>query len=148
MIRKPLVLWSLCSLFALVVAPALRADDDHHRCSLRNVSGDWGFTTNGTRIGVGPVAGAGVFTLDKNGNILDGAQTVSFNGTVADETFSGTYTVNDDCTGQATVVVASPIAPRTSHLNLVFVGDSNAVRMIFTDAGTILTVDGRKVDPH
>jgi hypothetical protein len=137
----------LCTLLVLAFAPALLADD-HHGCSYRSVSGDWGFTTNGTRIGVGAVAGAGVFTLDKNGNILNGAQTVSFNGTIADETFSGTYVVNSDCTGSATVVVLSPIAPRTSNLNLVFVGNSNGVRMIFTDDGTILTVDGKRLFPH
>ena len=135
----------LCTLLVLGIAPALLAHDDHG-CALRSVSGDWGFTTNGTRIGVGAVAGVGGFTLDKNGNILNGAQTVSFNGTVAEETFSGTYKVNSDCTSSAQVVVVSPIAPRTSNLNLIFVGDSNGVRMIFTDSGTILTVDGKKLD--
>lgn len=128
----------------LLVAPALYAND-HHGCTLRKLSGDWGYTTNGTRVGVGPVAGAGSYSADRDGNILDGKQTVSFNGLIADETFSGTYTVNDDCTGSAVVVVASPVAPRTSHLNIVWINDGDDVRMVFTDAGTVLTVDGKRI---
>ncbi|MFY9550956.1 MAG: hypothetical protein WAU32_07385 [Thermoanaerobaculia bacterium] len=128
----------------LSVAPAMRADDDNRGCTYRTVSGDWGYTSAGTRIGVGAIAAVGSFTLDKGGNVLDGKQTVSFNGVIADETFSGKYSLNDDCTASAVVVVASPIAPRTSHLDLVFISDSNGVRMLFTDAGTILTVDGKK----
>jgi len=129
---------------ALGVAPALLAHDDGP-CSFRSVSGDWGYTSSGTRIGVGPVAGVGAATLDRSGNVV-GSQTVSFNGIIANETLTGTYTVNSDCTGSLTVVVSSPIAPRTSHLNLMFVSDSKAVRMIFTDDGTILTLDGNKLN--
>ena len=144
--RKTAIGTLLSVLLVLGSSPSLLAHDG--RCSLHSVSGSWGFTTNGIRNGVGPVAGAGVFTLDRNGNILDGAQTVSFNGVIADETLTGTYTVGDDCTGSATVDVASPIAPRTSHLNLIFVGDGNALRAIFTDADTILTVDAKRIDPR
>ena len=132
------------ALGTLLAAGAVLAED--HSCNTHNVSGDWGYTSTGTRVGVGPVAAVGTFTLDRSGNVLDGKQTVSFNGTIADETLSGTYTLNDDCTASATVVVTSPIAPRTSHLDLVFVDGSDGVRMIFTDAGTILTVDGRKLN--
>jgi len=128
----------------LSLAPALLAHDDGP-CSYSSVSGDWGFTSSGTRVGVGPVAGVGTATLEKSGNV-DGAQTVSFNGIIANETFTGTYTVNSDCTGSLTVVVSSPIAPRTSHLNLMFVSNSRAVRAIFTDDGTTLTMDGKKLD--
>jgi len=134
---------------ALARTPALLADDGHgHRCSSGSAAGAYGYTSTGTRIGLGPVAGAGLVTLGRDGSV-DGKQTVSFNGTIANETFSGTYTVNDDCTGQLTVDVVSsiPAFNRTSSLDLVWVNHSDAIHAIFTGAGTIITIDGQKVNP-
>jgi len=145
MSRKLSLASILCAIVTLGASSALLAHDGP--CTYRSVSGDWGYTTDGTRNGVGLVAGAGGLTLDRNGNVSNGAQTVSFAGTIAEETFSGTYTLNSDCTASMTVDVVSPIAPRTSHLNLIFVSDSNGVLGIFADDGTILTVNGKKLAP-
>jgi hypothetical protein len=142
--RTSTIIPILCTILVLSLAPALVAED-HHGCSYASVAGHYGYTTNGTRNGVGLIAGAGIVTLDRNGNVTDGKQTVSFAGTIADETFSGTYIVNSDCTGSTTLVVASPIAPRTSNLDLVWDDDSSQFRLIFTNAGTIITGDGKKL---
>jgi hypothetical protein len=133
----------LCVAFAATLAPAATAED--HACSNRSVAGSYGYTTTGTRLGIGPVAGVGVFTLDRTGD-LSGKQTVSFNGVIANETYTGTYAVNSDCTGAATLVVNSsiPAFNRTSTLDLVWVDNSSAIRMIFTNAQTIITVDAKK----
>jgi len=137
-----------CVVVAATIAPAARADG--HACSNRSVAGTYGYTTTGTRLGIGPVAGVGIFTLDRNGNVLSGKQTVSFNGVIADETYTGTYTVNSDCTGTGTLVVVSsiPAFNRTSNLDLVWVDNSSALRAIFTNAGTIITVDAKKMFPE
>ena len=137
-----------CVVLAATLAPAARADD--HGCSNGSVAGKYGYTTTGTRLGIGPVAGVGIFTLDRNGNVLGGKQTVSFNGTIADETYTGTYTVNSDCTGTAILVVVSsiPAFNRTSNLDLVWVDNSSALRAIFTNAQTIITVDAKKLFPE
>ena len=136
-----------CVVLAATLAPAARADD--HGCSNGSVAGKYGYTTTGTRLGIGPIAGVGIVTLDRNGNVLGGKQTVSFNGVIADETYTGTYTVNSDCTGTATLVVLSsiPAFNRTSTLDLVWVDNSSAIRMIFTNAQTIITVDAKKLFP-
>jgi hypothetical protein len=142
MIRKALQL-TLAASF-LLSAPAAFAHE-HHGCSARNVAGDWAYSGTGVRNGVGPVAAVGRYTLDVEGNSV-GQQTVSFNGVVVEETWTGTNTLNEeDCTGTLTVVVSSPIAPRTSHLNYVYADDGNEVLAIFTDAGTILTTQGKKI---
>ncbi|MEP6993713.1 MAG: hypothetical protein ABI968_04250 [Acidobacteriota bacterium] len=135
----------LCTLLVVGFAPALLAEDGHHGCSARSVAGAFGYVTTGIRNGVGPVAGAGQLTFHSDGTISDGKQTVSFNGVIADETFSGTFTVNADCSGSFTVDVASPIAPRTSHVNIVWTGDSNSAKAIFTDPDTILTADAKRI---
>jgi hypothetical protein len=147
--RTAVLISSLATL-ALSIAPAARADGHHHRCSLRGVAGTFGYVTSGTRIGVGPVAGAGILTFDGDGNVVDGKQTVSFNGTIATETYSGTYTVAEDCTGSFTVVVTSsvPVFNRTSTVDLVWEDDANAAHAVFAGAGTIITADARRLFSH
>jgi len=134
----------------LSIAPAALADGQHRSCSLRSVSGSFGYVTSGTRNGIGPIAGVGALTFTDNGLVLDGKQTVSFGGTIATETYSGTYTVDEDCRGSFTVVVTSsvPAFNRTSVLDVVWEDHANAAHAIFTSAGTIITADARRIFSH
>jgi hypothetical protein len=90
----------LAAVFAIglvvVLAGASYADDGG--CSLARSAGKYSFTDTGTIVGVGQRAAVGVFTLDGAGNLIDGSATSSLNGSIAVETFNGTYTVNSDCT--------------------------------------------------
>jgi hypothetical protein len=123
------------------ITPAAQA----RSCSLSGVAGTYGYTTTGTIPTLGAVAGVGHVTLDAGGN-LTGAQTVSFNGAIVPETLSGTYTVNADCTGTATVnVFHGGVLARTSNLNVVYDNNQRELRAIFLTAGTVLTVNGRKM---
>jgi hypothetical protein len=126
-------------------APALLAHE-HHSCSMRDVAATYGYTVNGTRNGVGLAASVGTVTLDTSGNLV-GTQTASFAGTIVTETLSGTYTVNDDCTGSAVINVVSsiPAFNRISDINLVWDDDGEKLRFIFTNSGTILTGDGQQM---
>ena len=140
--RTSRVIPIFCILIAVGLAPSLLADE---QCTLRSVAGDFGYTVTGTRLPVGPAASVGTLTLDRFGNLM-GVQTLSLNGTVVQgEVLTGTYTVNPDCTGSSVIVVSNTLFPRTSHLNVVWVNSSTELRAIFTDAGTILTVDGKKL---
>jgi hypothetical protein len=122
------------------IAPAAQA----RSCSLQGVAGRYGYTTTGTIPTLGAVAGVGHVTLDASGN-LTGAQTVSFNGAIVPETLSGTYTVNADCTGTATInVYHGDVLARTTNINLVYVHEQREFRAIFLTPGTVLTVNGRK----
>ena len=136
------------TLLVLCLSSVLMAEDDHHGCSYRSVAGTFGYVVTGIRNGVGPVAGVGQLNFHRDGTISDGKQTVSFNGVIADETYSGTFTVNSDCSGSFTVDVISPIAPRTSHVDLVWVGDADGAKAMFTDADTILTADAKRIAIH
>ena len=136
--RTTLRLILFASLIAL--APAAQA----RSCSLSGVAGAYGYTTSGSIPTLGAIAGLGHITLDSAGN-LTGAQTVSFNGTIVPETLSGTYTVNADCTGTATInVYHGGVLARTTNLNVVYVNEQRELRAIFLTAGTALTVNGRK----
>lgn len=69
-------------------------------CSPSQVTGKWAAWTHGNVNGVGPRVSAAIFTLDTAGNVSNGKATSSLHGTVIPETFSGTYSVNPDCTGE------------------------------------------------
>jgi hypothetical protein len=140
----------------LVLAGSVSAHaDDSRHCSLASVAGAYGFTTNGTIPALGPVAATGTFTQDASGN-LTGSQTRSLSGAIADETFTGTATVNSDCTGIDTIQVFQDGAPvRTSTLHVVYDDNAREARAIFTSLVLqngpslpgILTIEARKIFP-
>jgi hypothetical protein len=122
-------------------------------CSLYGAAGNWGFTDNGTVIGVGPRIATGVFTLDDKGNLLNGIATSSLNGSIADETFSGTYTVSSNCTGTLTGnIYISGVLAYTVTVNLAFDQNGDHMRGLFTSAvesdgtalSTVIALDADK----
>ena len=116
-------------------------------------AGNYAFTDNGTVIGVGPRTAVGVFTLDGAGNLINGVATSSLNGSIAQETFSGTYTVNSDCTGTGSVTIYSggeEILALT--MNVSFDNAMNEMRAIFSSVSlpngqqlpTVINLQARK----
>ena len=147
----------LASFIVGMVATAGAEDDS--RCSNATASGKWGFTTSGTVFlpptGVAvPAVIVGRFTLDASGNLV-GTQTRSLNGAMNDETFSGTITVNPDCTATFAVsVFHSGVLNRTATSDLVFLNSLREYRGVFTSAisepsgtsiATVLEMDGKKI---
>jgi hypothetical protein len=132
--------------FALGVSLATTA---HAACSVASVAGSYGYTTNGfvaTPSGAFvPVAAAGRIVFDGQGNV-SGTQTRVLAGSPLDETYSGTYKVNGDCTGSFTVVVSPDT--RTSTVNLVWSDNTNAANAVFTNPGFILTAVARRIHPR
>jgi hypothetical protein len=136
------------------LAPAARAQDEPG-CSNASVAGKWGFTTNGTVVGIGPRASLGIFTLDGAGNLVNGKATASLNGSVTDETFAGTYSVNPDCTGKLAIQIFDLPGNKilTATLDLVFDNNVRELRAIFTSAvlpnstplATVITVQAKRL---
>ena len=135
-------------------AATVRADGGAG-CSLASVAGKWGFTTNGTVVGIGPRDSLGIFTLDGAGNLVNGKATASLNGSVTDEAFAGTYSVNPDCTGKLAIVISDPSGNKilTATLDLVFDNNVRELRALFTSAvlpnntplATVITVDAKRL---
>jgi hypothetical protein len=87
------------------------------------------------------------------GNLQNGVATSSLNGAIASETFSGTYTVNPDCTGTINVnIYASGSEILIVTLNTAFDEDMKHMRGIFTSVttpdgtllSTVINFDARK----
>src|SRR5271165_2797064 len=82
------------------LAPAAQAGQ---RCSTAKAAGTWGFTLTGTLFVPNPVPGAAVgrLTIDTAGNV-SGTEARNVGGGFANETTTGSWTVNSDCTGTLT----------------------------------------------
>jgi hypothetical protein len=118
-----------------------------HECTVSDAAGRYGYTNSGTIVTppVGPFTAVGHATLSENGT-FSGAQTTSIAGNFAEETIQGTFTVNPDCTGSATVYVyhGSTLA-RTSLLKLVWDIHQNEFRAILLTPGTNVSLEARKM---
>jgi hypothetical protein len=123
------VLGGVFFLASLLIVPAANAQS----CSLTGSAGKYGFTLTGVVIlGTGPVpiAAVGRAALDATGNV-SGTESRSVGGGFADETFTGTYSVNPDCTGTATLnFYESGQLVRTSILSILFDNNEREIRMV------------------
>jgi hypothetical protein len=137
----------------IVSMSAFAQAKEQHECSLARSAGNWSFTDNGTVIGVGPRTAVGVLTLDGKGNLLNGVATSSLNGTIADETFFGTYTVNPDCTGTVSAqIFASGTEILALTMNISFDCGMTELRGVFTSVTapgctvlpTVINLEARK----
>ena len=102
-------------------------------CSLETVAGNWGFTLTGTLLPpTGPVPAAAVGTLAANGaGNISGTEARNVGGGFANETITGTWTVNPDCTATGTVkIYESGALVRTSGISLVFDENSTEWRLV------------------
>src|ERR1700686_3103477 len=130
---------------------------DH--CSNAKAAGTWGLTLTGTLIlPTGPVPGAAVarVRIDADGK-TSGTEARNVGGGFANETLTGSLTVNSDCTATVTAIVyESGVLVGTVVLATVFVDDSNKVRMVqesltLPDGTTIpvvITVEGIRLFPE
>jgi len=114
---------------------ALAKDDDGPRCTIHSARGTYGFALLGTLPIAGLVSTGGATTFDGQGN-QSGKFTVITSVSVEQFTFAGTYTVNSDCTGTATLVISPPLfGAGTVHLSAVGTNNNTELKWLVTDPG-------------
>jgi hypothetical protein len=132
--------------FAVALAPAARALS---QCGPGTVAGSYAYNFSGfislSATQVLPASAAGRITFDGRGQV-SGTQTRSVAGSALDETYSGTYTVNPDCTGSFTVNVQPDT--RVSTVKVEWANNTNDVYFVFTNPGFTLTGTGKRVSPR
>ncbi|MES2019054.1 MAG: hypothetical protein V4484_21380 [Pseudomonadota bacterium] len=89
-------------------------------------------TTAGTRL----IAGSGTMQFNADGSIVR-ALTVSIDGQIESPTHSGTYVINQDCTGEALINVPFGV----ESWKFAVVGRGNAI--LFVNGTTGIVVSGR-----
>jgi hypothetical protein len=108
----------------LVFASMIAVGSASASCSNANVKGVWGYLV-GSAVGQWSANGDGSFT---------GSQTVSQNGVIETQTFTGTYSVAKNCTGSATIDVTGG---GSVTLNLVVDDAKKGFQAIDTESGVV-----------
>jgi hypothetical protein len=114
----------------------VRASSRH--CTIGTVSGSYAYTASGfvtqpipqAQIPAGPFAVNSLLTLSGGNFSFKGTQ--SFNGVIVPAVGTGTYTVNDDCTGSATDTNGTPY-------QFVIADGGNEVRILLGVPNTVVT---------
>ena len=152
--RTTLVIISVVTLGMGLMTAAYAEDDGG--CSTAKAAGTWGFTLTGTLVlPTGPVPGAAVgrLSLQAGGNV-SGTESRNVGGGFANETVTGSWTVNPDCTATVTVnIYESGTLVRTSVLAAVFVDHLSKIRAVQesltlpdgNNVPAVITVDGNKL---
>ena len=131
---------------ALSVAPTARADDKG--CSVASLQGTFAYTGTGFNVtpagAAAPFAEVGTQTFDGKGATTT-TFTASANGNIFQITFTGTYTVNPDCTGTMTLLTPAPNP--TVTLFFAMADNLNEFHAIETLPGVVVTRIGRRLFP-
>ncbi len=109
----------------LVFATMIAVGPASATCSNATLNGVWGFIVG---------AAVGQFTADGKGNLTNGSQTVSQNGVIKTQTFTGTYSVSTNCTGHVT---ANITGGGTATANIVADDGNKGLQVIDTISGGV-----------
>jgi hypothetical protein len=108
------------------------------RCSIGTVNGSYAYSASGTiiqpipqlQIPAGPFVVTSLLTLSGGSFTFKGTQ--SFNGAIVPAMGTGTYTVNDDCTGAAVDSVGTPYS-------FVVADNGDEIRIMLGIPGTAIS---------
>jgi hypothetical protein len=124
----------------------VRADDEDttsleaaDTCSDASLHGSYGFNFHGVNLKpdgtrASEFAGVGVERFDGHGAITSGRLIAAFGGQPAAPTFTGTYSLNADCTGTKTITING----QPSHYAIILVDRGRQIETATTDPGTLL----------
>jgi len=111
-------------------------------CDASSFLGGYGYALSGYSYDVQGniyiLAGAGRMVVDGKGGVT-GTDTFSLDGTIAHRTYTGTYSMNDDCTGSIVLQVTAGGTSATSHGDIVAVNNAREINFIQTDPNVILS---------
>jgi len=162
--------WMLATAVALLaVSGAARADDkdkEKEVCSLATLQGDYGFTISGQILGgmsPGPVNGVALTTFDGQGGLTQTDFVVKSGAPAGPPSAfrtgeTGSYTVNSDCTGTATIHFPEATPPQEVVLMFVIVNHGRGIRTVvaalyvgpgiasMTPTAAQITSEGTKVE--
>jgi len=120
---------------------------DSHGQGNATIRGTYAFTIHGTIFlpngATLLIDGIAKTTFDGNGNLTQ-VDAVADNGnlTLGWRPGTGTYSVNPDCTGTQTIVIAGT---PDLHLQFIVAQSGNTIHQVVTDPGVAVTAEGERV---
>lgn len=134
-------------LLMLFAVPAFAHSNKDDRCTTSDIVGVYGFKGDGFVVGEvegypqGPLATVGTLTFNRDGT-WQVKQNVSANGTLRrNVTFSGTYTLNPDCT----FALVAPIISDSPIDIGIFIADGREFLMLPEVEGFAVTFVGKRL---
>jgi hypothetical protein len=127
-------------LLAFAVAIALDIPAAAQDCTLATVKGTYTYSNSGfavTQDNFFFFAGMGVLTADGDGRV-EGKDTTSTDGQIQRRSWTGTYRVNEDCTGTMSIRVSTPAGTFTGAFDIVANPNGKEVQFIQTDTGAVI----------
>ena len=129
-----------CILLAAAASSAGYAQSTSPNCNNRLITGTFGFTIQGTKLGgsgpIGQQVGVAMTEFDGKGNLTQ-IDTVTVAGEIVSDwthtAATGTYSVNSDCTGTFTINFTD--GRPTIVANFVVVSGGNEIDTVVTSAG-------------
>jgi hypothetical protein len=144
--------WFALAALALMIAgaPSLRAE---RKCSARDYRGTYAFYSNGLLLSlppeaaalIGPIAQAGTFTSDGEGNI-DSRLTVSWNGYILPGDTPIKYTITPDCVLSMSLTLPPPVNAPATFLGVLSHSERQMTLTISSPPGTLVVGDHAKQD--
>ena len=117
-----------------------RAVHAQNACDASSFEGGYGYALSGysydAQGNLYVLAGAGRMVADGKGGVT-GADTFSLDGTISRRTYTGTYSMNADCTGS--MVLQVPGTTGAAHGDIVAVNNAREINFIQTDPNVIFS---------
>ena len=111
-------------------------------CTLASLRGCYGYSYDGTVRGFGRVAAVGPINFDGTGN-TSATYSVNLGGTHFEGSFTGTYTVAEDCSG--TITINLPLLGTSSTGRFVILDNGREAPFMGTDPGIEVTGVAKKL---
>ena len=133
------------SLPAILLAAASNSNGQpvSHVCKNATLNGPYGYLMTGqvflTNAGFVSYADSGSLTWDGSSKIT-GSSTLNVDGQSSSRTFTGTYTVNADCTGS---VAFTDSLGNSGNLNMVIIESGVEIRLIEADSAAVISGDAK-----
>jgi len=128
----------------IVPVAQAQAGNGSRRCSTRTLNGAYGIKFEGQKIGVGPFVSVSRITFDGEGQFTTN-EIGRFNGNLVQRTFTGPYTVNDDCTGFLDFSSTLSNPPHQAHGNFVIVNQGQEFFVVDNEDGWAASGVGKKL---
>lgn len=130
--------------FVPSVQAQVNNDSGTRRCSTRTLYGAYGVKFEGQKIGTGPFVSVSRMTFDGVGTFTTN-EIGRFNGNLIDRTFTGPYTVNDDCTGFLDFSSEITNPPHVAQGNFVIVDKGREFFVVDNEEGWAASGVGKKL---
>jgi hypothetical protein len=150
-IQRLIIKTFMASVLAILIlgggsAMAQSQDSVSSSCTLSNIAGSYAFTASGSisPSTYTPFAAVGVLNIAANGD-ASGSDTANALGVAVARTFTGTVTVNSDCTGTANLNFVGAPFDGFAVANLVFEDNRKGIRGIqVVPVGVVITISARR----